>query len=57
MKAWVQRKGDFWVQKDCDCNAEKSLYRAVYIARSLGMEAYGVAADLRPYATKKSGIA
>ena len=25
------------------------LYRAIYIAESLGMEAYGIAADLRPY--------
>ena len=25
------------------------LYRAIYIAQSLGIEAYGVSADLRPY--------
>ena len=25
------------------------LYRAIYIARSLGMDAYGISADLRPY--------
>lgn len=28
---------------------EYHLYRALYIARSLGMEAYGVSASLRPY--------
>ncbi len=29
---------------------EYHLYRALYIARALGLEAWGVAADLRPYA-------
>ena len=31
---------------------EYHLYRALYIARSLGMEAYGVSASLRPYRTQ-----
>lgn len=31
---------------------EYHLYRALYIAKSLGMEAYGVSASLRPYRTQ-----
>ncbi len=32
---------------------EYHLYRALYVAKSLGLEAYGVASDLQPYAGQK----
>ena len=40
----------FGAQKVIIVTQEYHLYRAVYIARQLGMEAYGVAADYRTYA-------
>ena len=40
----------FKVKKVILVTQEYHLYRALYIARSLGLEAYGVSADLQPYA-------
>lgn len=39
----------YGVKKVLIVTQEYHLYRALYIARSLGMEAYGISASLRPY--------
>ncbi|MBS6475840.1 MAG: YdcF family protein [Clostridiales bacterium] len=53
-ESMVRAKEIFECKKIVIVTQKSHLYRAVYIARSLGMEAYGVAADLRPYANQKS---
>ncbi len=53
-ESMVRAKEIFGCKKIVIVTQKSHLYRAVYIARSLGMEAYGVAADLRPYANQKS---
>lgn len=45
----VRAKEVFGAQKVVVVTQSFHLYRALYIARSIGLEAYGVAADLRPY--------
>ena len=42
-------KNDFDADKIIIITQEYHLYRALYIARELGMEAYGVSADTRTY--------
>ena len=40
----------FWAEKIIIVTQEYHLYRALYIAEKLGVEAYGVSADVRAYA-------
>ncbi len=43
----------FKAQKVLIVTQEYHLYRAVYVANALGLDAYGVSADLRPYAGQR----
>lgn len=43
----------FGAKKIVIVSQEYHLYRAIYIAEKLGLDAYGVSADLRPYAGQK----
>ncbi|MDL2217132.1 YdcF family protein [Christensenellaceae bacterium OttesenSCG-928-M15] len=52
-ESMVRAKEIFEAQKIVIVTQEFHLYRAIYIARSLGLEAYGVASDLRPYGGQK----
>ena len=47
----VRAKEVFGAKKVLIVTQSFHLYRAVYIARSIGLEAYGVSSDLRPYVT------
>ena len=53
-ESMVRAKEIFECQKIVIVTQKDHLYRAVYIARSLGMEACGVAADCRIYANRRS---
>lgn len=44
-------RGMYFRRKGHHCHAKYHLYRAVYIARALGLEAYGIASDPRPYSS------
>ena len=48
-ESMVRAKEIFGVKRVLIVTQEYHLYRAIHIARTLGMEAYGVSADLRPY--------
>lgn len=52
-ESMVRAQEVFAVRSTIIVTQEYHLYRAVYIARRLGLEAYGVSADLRPYAGKR----
>lgn len=43
----------FQVKKVIIVTQEFHLYRSLYIANKLGLDAYGVASDLRPYARQE----
>lgn len=49
-ESMVRAKEVFGVQKVIIVTQEYHLYRALYIAKSLGLEAYGVSSDQRSYA-------
>ncbi len=51
-ESMYRAKEIFGVQKVIIVTQQYHLYRAVYIARMLGLEAYGVAADYRAYANQ-----
>lgn len=42
----------YGVEKVLIVTQKYHLYRAIYVAKELGMDAYGVSADLRPYRTQ-----
>ncbi len=48
-ESMYRAKDIFCVEKVIIVSQEYHLYRAIYLARALGMEAYGVAADYRTY--------
>ena len=48
-ESMYRAKNIYGVEKVIIVTQEYHLFRAIYIASSLGIEAYGVSADLRPY--------
>ena len=48
-ESMYRAKNVYGVEKVIIVTQEYHLYRAIYIANALGIEAYGVSADLRPY--------
>lgn len=48
-ESMYRAKEIFQAKKVLIVTQEYHLYRSIYIARALGMEAYGVSADMRPY--------
>ena len=49
-ESMVRARDVFCAKKIVIVSQEYHLYRAVYVARALGLDAFGVSADLRPYA-------